>query len=133
MKLKIVKPYSEIGHYQKKICSLALTSAVFVALFFLLIHEKTLAKGLVLGTVFSIANFLLMGISIPMTIGKSRYRAGSIGLASIFVRYILLAIPLVVGIKSNSFNFVAVVVGIFAIQIVTLLEHLLIRPILSGK
>jgi hypothetical protein len=45
----------------------------------------------------------------------------------------VLAIPMIVAIKSVSFNFVAVVVGIFAVQIVTLVDYILIRPILEGK
>jgi hypothetical protein len=68
-----------------------------------------------------------------MTLGKSRSKAGLIGLASILSRYMVLAIPMIVAIKSVSFNFVAVVVGIFAVQIVTLVDYILIRPILEGK
>jgi hypothetical protein len=44
-----------------------------------------------------------------------------------------LAIPLIVGVKYASFNFVAVVVGIFAIQIVMLVDHLAIKPILEKR
>jgi len=40
---------------------------------------------------------------------------------------------MVVAIKSVSFNFVAVVIGIFAIQIVTLVDFIIIRPIWEGK
>ncbi len=68
-----------------------------------------------------------------MTIRHTRYRAGLIGFASILTRYVLLAIPLIIGIKLESFNFVAVVIGVFAVQIVTLIEHLVIRPIFIGK
>ena len=123
----------EISQIQKRICSLAIKIALAVAIFFLVINENAIAKGLLLGTLFSIANFLLMGISIPMTVGKSRYRAGFIGLVSILVRYGVLAIPLIVGVRFASFNFIAVIVGVFSIQIVTLLEHLVIQPILKGR
>jgi hypothetical protein len=59
--------------------------------------------------------------------------ASFIGLGSMLFRYILLAIPLVVAIKSASFDFVAVVGGIFAVQIVTLLDYIVIRPPLDGN
>jgi hypothetical protein len=118
----------ETGQLKRRICSITLKSALVLAVFFLIIQENSIAKGLVLGTLCSIINFLLLGVSIPMTLGHTRYRAGFIGLISILARYALLAIPLIIGIKLESFNFVAVVIGVFAVQIVTLIEHLVIRP-----
>ncbi|MDY6880182.1 MAG: ATP synthase subunit I [Desulfatiglans sp.] len=126
-------PQKEISQVQKKICSWAISFALLAALVFLLFDEKAIAKGLILGTFFSIINFILMGKSIPMVIGKSRPRARMIGMASILMRYVLLAIPMIVGVKSASFSFVAVVVGIFSVQIVTLLNYILIKPVLEGK
>ena len=100
---------------------------------FILTNANAVAKGLLLGTLFSIANFILLGVSIPMTLGKARARAGVIALMSLLLRYGLLSIPMVVGLKSAAFSFVAVVAGIFSIQIVTMLEYLLIRPIQDGS
>jgi hypothetical protein len=136
MKVKINginKPRMEVSQAQRRICSLAMLSALVVAVVFMLIQENAIAKGLLLGTLFSILNFVLMGKSIPMTLGRPRHMAGMIGLASILFRYLLLAVPMVVGIKSSSFNFIAVVAGIFSVQIVTLFEYILIRPILDGE
>jgi hypothetical protein len=45
----------------------------------------------------------------------------------------LLAVPLIIGIKLPSFNFVAVVIGVFAIQITTLVSYFLIGPILRRR
>jgi len=108
-------------------------AALMLAIFFIIIHERAIAKGLILGTCFSIINFVMLGKSIPMTLGRSRARASMVGLASILSRYVVLAIPMIVAIKSVSFNFVAVVVGIFAVQIVTLIDYIIIRPILEGR
>jgi hypothetical protein len=130
---EIEKQQKELGRVQKNICSWSMTSALIVAVFFMLVHEKAIAKGLLLGTCFSIINFILMGRSIPMTLGQSRAMAGLIGLISILSRYVVLAIPMIMAIKMASFNFVAVVVGIFAVQIITLVDHILIRPVLDGK
>jgi hypothetical protein len=110
-----------------------MTSAIVLALVFLVLDEKAIAKGLVLGTLFSIINFVLLGRSIPMTMGQSVGRARMIGLTSILCRYAVLAVPLVVGIKSDAFNFVAVVVGIFAVQIITLLDYTIIKRFFSRK
>lgn len=118
---------------QKRICTISITSSVVIAILFLLLHEKAIAKGILLGTIFSIINFLLLGKSLPLTLLKSRSKAGLIGLASRLIRFTVLAIPLIIGIKSSSFNFVAVTIGIFAVQIVLLIDNVIIRPFLGGK
>jgi hypothetical protein len=66
-----------------------------------------------------------------LALGKTRFKAGMIGLASIVIRFLVLAFPLLVGLKSPSFNFAAVVAGIFSVQIVTLVEYIIIRPIMD--
>ena len=110
-----------------------MTCALALAFIFLFFHEKSIAKGIVLGTCFSIINFFLMGKSIPKILGRSRTKASAVGFMSILLRYFFLAIPLVIGMKYASFNFVAVVVGIFAIQIVMLVDHLAIKLILEKR
>ena len=123
----------EAGRTQRRICSHAIVASLVVASVFILANANAVAKGLLLGTLFSIANFILLGMSIPMTLGKARFRAGFIALTSLLLRYGLLSIPMVVGLTSDAFSFVAAVVGIFAIQIVTMLEYLVIRPIQDGR
>ena len=126
-------PREEVKRAQKKFCSWALTSAIMVAFVFLILDKKPIAKGLIMGTLFSIVNFVLLGRSIPLVLGQSVGRARIVGLASILARYAVLAIPLVVGIRSDAFNFVAVVVGIFAVQIVTLVDYIIIQRFLSKR
>jgi len=118
---------------QKRICSWAMTSALVLAVIFILFDEKAIGKGLLLGTLFSMVNFFLLGKSIPLTLGRSRFRAGFMGFGSLLTRFAILAIPLVVAVKSSSFHFAAVVVGIFAVQIVTLVDYLIIRPRFDGR
>ena len=88
---------------------------------------------LVLGALFSIVNFVIMGLLLPMTRGRSRRMASAAALLSILFRYGILAIPLVVAVKSTAFNFIAVVVGIFAAQLVAVVDHTLIKPYLSRR
>jgi predicted lysophospholipase L1 biosynthesis ABC-type transport system permease subunit len=122
------KQAGEVSQIQKRICSLAMSLALVFALIFLIFQEKAIAKGLVLGTFFSIINFVLLGKSIPLTLGRSRAWAGFIGLISILSRFIILAVPLIVALKSASFDFIAAIVGIFSVQLVTLLDYVVIRP-----
>ena len=107
--------------------------ALVIAAAFLIFGERALAKGLVLGTCFSILNFLILSRSIPMVLGRSRRKAGMIGLASVLIRFALLAVPLIIALRSASFHFVAAAVGLFAVQIVTLVDHIAIRPLTVEK
>ena len=122
-----------VAQLQRRITSLALLSAFGIALIFFLCHETAVAKGLMLGTCFSVINFLLLGKTIPMTLGLTRRRAGVAAFGSILTRYVLLAIPMIVAVKSASFDFVSVVIGIFAVQIITLIDYTIVRPILGGN
>ena len=123
--------HSELAQLQKRISFLAFSFSLVFALIFMFVGRMDVAKGLLLGTCFSIMNFILMGKSLPMILMKSRAGASLVGLGSIFSRYLILAVPLIVAIKSPSFSFVAVVVGIFSVQIVTLFDYVLIKPLLG--
>jgi len=111
---------------QKKYCSRAITAAIFVGLFLILAGQKPVGKGLILGTVFSIFNFILMAQMIPRRIGKSKNKTFFLSFGSIVLRYFLLAVPLIIAIKFDQYNFIAVVFGIFMVQFVILGDHLLI-------
>ena len=123
----------EVTEVQKRISSRAMLSALFLGAVFLLFDEKAVAKGLVLGSCFSVLNFYLLGKSIPMALGRTRRMASFIGFGSLLFRYVLLAVPLVVAVKSPSFSFVAAAIGIFAVQIVTLADYVVIKPFLARK
>ena len=110
---------------QKKYATRTLTLAIVIALFLILIGQKPVAKGLILGTVFSVLNFILMGKTIILKFGKSKRKTFSISLGSIILRYLLLAIPLITALKFEQFNLMAAILGIFMIQFVILTEHLL--------
>ena len=110
---------------QKKYTALALTLSIAVGLLIILMGHKPVGKGLILGAIFSVLNFILMGQSITLKIGRSKAKTFSISMGSIIFRYLLLAIPLIAAIKFEQFNLVAAILGIFMIQLVILAEHIL--------
>lgn len=110
---------------QKKYTSMALTVSIGVALLFILMGHKPVGKGLILGAIFSVLNFILMGKSIAMSFGRTKAKTFSLSMGSIIFRYLLLAIPLVTAVKYEQFNLVATILGIFMIQLVILAEHVL--------
>ena len=62
----------QVKQAQKKYCSLAILMAIFAAIVFILFDLKPLGKGLLLGTIFSIINFVLIAETLPMKIGISK-------------------------------------------------------------
>ena len=108
---------------QKKYCSTAIAVAIFIGLIFILADQKPIGKALILGTLFSIVNFILMGETLPLRIGKSKSKTFMLALGSIYFRYIILAIPLIMAIKFDQLNLFAAIFGIFLVQIVILVDH----------
>jgi len=115
---------------QKKYCSRAMITAIIAAFVFILAGQKGIGKGLVLGTLFSVFNFILMAAALPMRIGKSRGSTYMLSFGSVFFRYILLAVPLVMAIKMDGFNLVAAILGVFMVQLVVVADHFyrLVKP-----
>jgi hypothetical protein len=113
-----------IRQTQKKYCSQAMAAAIIAGLLFILAGQKPVGKGLILGTLFSVVNFVLMGELIPLRLGHSKSKTYLISSGSIVIRYGLLAVPLLVAIKFEQFNLWTVICGIFMIQIVILVDHL---------
>jgi ATP synthase I chain len=109
---------------QKKVCSRAMVVAIVAGLVLIIIGYKPIAKGLILGTLFSVVNFVLMGETLTWRLSPSRKRATVISMLSIMLRYALLGVPIVVAVKFSEYNLPAVVVGLFLVQIVLLGEHI---------
>jgi len=86
-------------------------------------NYSPIGKGLILGTLFSILNFILMGETLPKRMDTSVRKTFAKALGSILFRFTLLAIPFVAAIKSDMFNLFAVLVGVFMVQIMILLDH----------
>jgi hypothetical protein len=108
---------------QKKYSSRAITAAIFAGFFLILIGQKAMGKGLILGTVFSIVNFILMGETLPLRLGKSKNKTYLFSFGSIFFRYFIVAVPLVMAIKLEQYNLFSTMIGIFFVQFFILAEH----------
>ena len=119
---------------QKKFGSRAMVTAVMLGFALILAGFQAWGKGLVLGTIFSVLNFVLMGELLPMRLNRSKRRASVVSLVSIFIRYALLAVPLILTFKFESFNLWAVIAGLFMIQFMILTDSIFnTGPIFSAK
>jgi len=117
-----------VRQLQKRYCSCALTVAIAVWVVCYMASLTDIGKGFLLGTLFSIVNFILMGQALPLKILKSKRKTFFISIGSVFFRYVLLAIPIYLAIKSDRFNLYSAVVGIFSVQLIILLDHIIKLP-----
>jgi hypothetical protein len=111
---------NELKQTQKEYCSQAMMLAIGAAMIFLVAGAKPISKGLILGTLFSILNFVLIAQSLPTRLDKGRGKTLLICLSSVWLRYVVLAVPLIVAAKLESFNFFAAAAGILMVQVVIL-------------
>ena len=107
---------------------------ICVALVLIFAGYRAQGKGLILGALFSVVNFAVMGETLPLGVGKSRKQATAFFLGSIVFRYAILALPLVIAATLETFQFAATAIGIFMVQIVILSEHVWkIIPLIHHK
>lgn len=109
---------------QKKYSSKVMAIVIILAIVLIVMGEKAAGKGLVLGALFSVINFVLIGQTIPQALGHGKRASIFISLVSLILRYTILAVPLIVAIKFDQFSLPTVIIGIFTIQLMILWDHL---------
>ena len=119
-----------INQTQKKYGSRAMIFAIISAFILILVGLQPVGKGLMLGTIFSVINFVLIGQTLPLRLSQTKRKTFFLSPGSLFFRYALLAVPVVVGVKFEDFDLAAAIVGLFMIQYVILADHIrkLLRP-----
>ena len=116
-----------VNQTQKKYGSRAMIVAIITAFILILAGLKPAGKGLILGTIFSVINFVIIGQTLPLRLSQSKRKTFALSLGSIFFRYALMAVPLLVAIKLEQFDLLATIFGLFMIQVVILADPLLNR------
>lgn len=100
-----------------------MATAIVIGFMFIIAGMKPLAKGLLLGTLFSIINFVLIGEILPKRMFSSRKKAFCAAFGSVIFRYVLMAVPVIIALKYAEYNVWSAIVGIFMIQIMILTDH----------
>ena len=114
-----------VSQTQKKYGSRAMVVAIIAGFILILAGLKPVGKGLVLGSLFSVINFVLIGQTLPMRLSQTKRKTFLLSLGSICFRYALLAVPLIVAVKFDQFDLPAAIFGIYMIQLVILADYLL--------
>ena len=123
----------EVKKTQKFYCNRAMFYAISAAFILIIIGQKSIGKGLILGTLFSVLNFVIMGLLLEQQIAgaQNKMRARSRAFLSIFLRLAILAVPLVISYFKESINFYGAVAGIFMVQFAILFNNLIIDRFLK--
>lgn len=108
----------------QRYCFLALLIAICVGGLMMLIGFRPIGKGLILGTLFSVLNFILMATALPLRVGLGRGKSFLFSLGSVYLRYALLAIPLVLAFNQDVIAVSTVAVGLFMVQITIMGDQL---------
>lgn len=117
----------EIAETQKRYGTSSMMAAIFIGILFILLGHKAQAKGLILGSIFSVLNFVLMGEILPLVVGPSRKKTSFISFGSIVFRHGLLAVPLIIALKVEWLDFTTTVCGLFMVQAMIMGDRLLKR------
>ena len=115
----------KVRETQKKYCSQALMVAILTGFVFYLAGMTSVCKGLVLGTLFSILNFIILGETLPIKFGRLKGKPLLFSFGSMIFRYFILAVPLIIAIKLEQYNLIAVIIGIFFVQLLIIADHVL--------
>jgi hypothetical protein len=118
---------SEVAKFKKTVIAQMLITALIAAAVALALGYKPIAKGLVLGSLFSLLNFLIMFRHAPGRLGKDRRSATTFSAASLFFRLCLLGVPVYLAVTHEAFQLAATVIGIFNLQITILVYGLVIE------
>ncbi len=122
--IKKIGKMETVRQAQKTFGSRAMMAAITAGFFLILAGHKPIGKGLILGTIFSVINFVLIGQILPLQLSQTRRKAFLFSLGSIIFRYALLTVPLIIAVKFEQFNLPSAICGIFMIQLIIFADHL---------
>ena len=114
---------SDYATLQKVLIKKALLLSLAVACIFLALNHKSAAKGIALGSIFGVAEFKIMALRLQRRLLRQGKVKDYFGLCG---RFMLLAIPLIIAIRSPTVNFAATLGGIFAVK-GAIFYHFLLR------
>lgn len=121
--------------YKKNISLIILISAGAMGVVLFLAGFSAFARGFVLGSIFSFANFQIMTMGLTGRLAVSGRKASIKSTATLLLRLVILGVPIYfAGNQPERFNLIATIIGIFNLQL-SILAHAAItsRFSLSGS
>jgi len=101
--------------FQRRVTRRAFGLFVVAGLVLFAMGYRPMARGVVLGALFSVLNFALMARLLPLQVGYKRRGASVFAGFSMLARMALMAVPLIVAFKGATFHWIGVAAGLFAV------------------
>ena len=120
-----MKETESLKGIQRRYSSTALLVSVVAAAACIGAGYPAIGKGLIVGTLISILNFILIGRSLPKRIVGTKRVLVAKSFSSLCLRYGIMALGLYAGIALETINFFAVAAGLFSVQAVILVDHVI--------
>lgn len=109
-----------------------LLTAAIIAVGALLFGYPSAAKGFVLGSLFSMLNFLLMARHSLKGLGDTQGRATGKRLLSLGVRMGILAVPIYIAFRVPEIDLLFTTLGVFNLQVSIILYGLVIERLIPA-
>ena len=111
-----------ISPFQRRYCGSALAAAILIGLGAYLAGWPAATRGIILGSLFSCLNFILLGQSLTRKLTSNHRQGTLLALAAQLGRYLLWAVPVVVAVKWPAVDLPSTVAGIFMVPVCIILD-----------
>jgi hypothetical protein len=122
----------EFQIFKKRIVLQILITAAIVAVGGLFVGRPAIAKGFVLGSLFSVANFLMMARHAVNGLGESQGKATAKRLFSLGLRMGILALPIYAAFRISELDLLFTILGVFNLQVSIILHGLVIERLIPA-
>jgi len=111
----------------------ALICALLVASFSLFFGWESVARGFGLGALFSVVNFKMLAMSVYRRLARQKKGLTLEAMLSFWLRYGLLAVPIILAAKLPQIDLVSTIVGLFSILFSIYFYFLLELKVTEGE
>jgi hypothetical protein len=111
-----------IKHLQRRYCGGALTTAVVMGLAAYMAGWPSVTRGLLLGSLFSALNFILLARGLTHRMAGGHRPAPVRTLFARLGRYLLWAVPVVLAVKLPAVDLPAAIAGVFMVPVCIVLD-----------
>jgi hypothetical protein len=120
-----------IKQLQQRVVAVVFTVSAASGIGLIAVGQPRIGEGLILGSLFSIANFIILSQSIQRQMRRGPKSARRLAAMSRAGRYLLLALPVLTALKVDDFDLPATVAGVFMVQLTILASSVI--GLLRGK
>lgn len=106
---------SDYTRFQMAIIKRALICALLVASFSLFFGWESVARGFVLGAIFSIFNFKILAMSVSRRLARRKKGLTLEAMLSSWLRYGVLGVPVILAARVPQIDLSSTIVGLFSV------------------